>query len=179
MRNQLLVENSSIAANDGKTKGRASELSGNGHNRWGHHFSHSRNGTFLNLAIIAGALLAHLFGDWFAPAHPHFDDFLASIILMGVTGALVRDRRHDWIVQPLGATFVVTSAAFSWEVVAPNVLKNSTGDWLDVLAYWAGGAVYVAIRQFSDSAVRCEMGATARGSIGTLSISRRTKKWDD
>lgn len=74
----------------------------------------------------------------------HFNDFLGGISILGYVNLVLSLKKgRPWRIKRLVSCLVfVLFCGFCWEYVAPLVLENSTGDWLDVLAYLLGGAVY-------------------------------------
>jgi hypothetical protein len=99
------------------------------------------------LALAGGAYalnrLAHA-GHFFSS---YFDDVLAGAILLAWAGLLAPPGSGSakFVRSPLGALIIIAGASFVWEVLVPIVLPRSIGDPLDVLAYFAGAALYLGI----------------------------------
>lgn len=102
----------------------------------------------VHLMILGGGLLLYglvhaglVAGD--SPLRFHGPDVIAGAVLLSLFElAPVRPRLLTELLSTYGGkTALVLGASFSWEVVMPLLTSRSTPDWLDVLAYLAGGTM--------------------------------------
>jgi hypothetical protein len=117
--------------------------------RYGRHFPDA----ILNILLLIGCFGAYLANQYIFKAsgaeffHSYFNDVLAGLIVLAWSNliAFPAPKMARWIGSLQGAIIIVGGASFVWEVVAPNLLGRSRFDPLDVLAYFAGAALYVGI----------------------------------
>ena len=76
----------------------------------------------------------------------HFNDLLAIPLLLSYSGVLIEKvaKKKISIKLMIGLTII---SSFIWEYITPKLIKGSTGDWLDVLAYFMGLIVFIWIER--------------------------------
>ena len=75
----------------------------------------------------------------------HFNDLLAIPLLLSYTGFLMKKKGKMMNTKFLIGLTIVSS--FVWEYITPYYLKKSTGDWLDVLAYFIGLFIFLVLER--------------------------------
>lgn len=110
----------------------------------------------LNWVLMLGSFLIYLINRFFIKPlvsspfiHGYLADLLAPVLLMSFAGlwAYPIEKLNDWIHKPATALGLIGFAALVWEVVAPAVLRNSTADPLDFIAYLAGGCAFLFVHR--------------------------------
>ena len=75
----------------------------------------------------------------------HFNDLLAIPLLLSYAGFLMKRKGKTMNIKfVIGLTIV---SSFVWEYITPYYLKKSTGDWLDVLAYFIGLLIFLVLER--------------------------------
>ena len=75
----------------------------------------------------------------------HFNDLLAIPLLLSYSGFLIKRKGKTMNTKfVIGLTIV---SSFVWEYITPYYLKKSTGDWLDVLAYFIGLLIFLVLER--------------------------------
>ncbi len=75
----------------------------------------------------------------------HFNDLLAIPLLLSYAGFLMKRKGKTMNTKfVIGLTIV---SSFVWEYITPYYLKKSTGDWLDVLAYFIGLLIFLVLER--------------------------------
>jgi hypothetical protein len=107
--------------------------------------------TRLVAAITLSAYLLNQFA--LKPSgHPffvgYFNDVLAGGLLMALSNAMAGETNPiaQWIGSIWGTIMILAFASFSWEVLAPLLLADSQSDPLDIVAYYAGGFLFILSR---------------------------------
>lgn len=79
----------------------------------------------------------------------HFNDFLGGIsIIAYVNLVLSLKKNKPYRMESFGLVAVaIILIGLFWEVISPLYLPNSTGDPLDIIAYFAGGCAYYGINR--------------------------------
>lgn len=92
----------------------------------------------LNRVALMG--LSRFFDD-------QFNDFLVGALLLAYANILPArgTPAAGFIASLAGSAVIIAGAAFFWEVMTPMFVGHSKGDPRDVVAYFAGGAIYLAI----------------------------------
>ena len=77
----------------------------------------------------------------------HFSDFLAGIAILAYINALLSISKYsDGIINTLHSAAAVTGVCgVLWEYVFPAVFTHGTTDFLDIIAYVAGGIAYTML----------------------------------
>ncbi len=81
----------------------------------------------------------------------HFNDFLAPIVFMSFINIYIDFFRVDkkYKIKRLKVVMCLSIVCcIAWELVAPVILKRSTGDILDCLAYIMGAFLFWIIMRF-------------------------------
>jgi hypothetical protein len=74
----------------------------------------------------------------------HFNDYLGGISIVAYVNLVLSLKRGQiWrLVSPLACLVFALFCSLCWELIAPVFLSDSTGDWLDVVAYCLGALTY-------------------------------------
>ena len=108
------------------------------------------------LLIIAGTLLLYSLNRFtlvfsFLPlgfAGNHLNDLLGGVFILGFTNLILSFSRYQFRIDSWVKALVLSlSCALVWELAAPLFVPWSVGDPLDVIAYVAGGLVYLLIKR--------------------------------
>lgn len=80
----------------------------------------------------------------------HFNDFLGGISIMAYINLILSLKKDKplriekfWIL-----TLSIILIGIFWEVISPLYLSNSTGDPLDIFAYFLGGCAYFGLDKY-------------------------------
>ena len=72
----------------------------------------------------------------------HFNDLLAMPLLLSYSSILIKKK----LTYPFIISMTII-CSFVWEFVTPIFKNNSTGDWMDVVAYVVGSLLWVIERR--------------------------------
>lgn len=108
-------------------------------------------------AVAAGVILVvycanryhHLFDCCIPPSFTqfHFGDLCGGALFPAYSNLIALTVAKTPLVNSLKRVLVLEFVcSISWEAIAPIVLIRSTGDILDVLAYFCGGLTYLIFR---------------------------------
>lgn len=85
-------------------------------------------------------------GVLFEVLHWHLNDYLGEIVFLSYTNILIRIGGYKRIVKLLPIVCMVIVCCIVWEYIMPCILKYSTSDIKDCLAYFLGGITYWVIQ---------------------------------
>ena len=102
--------------------------------------NNNRSNSVVNLLILVSlyALNELYLKSLHAIFRNHFNDILAMPLLLSYSSILIK--------KTLTYPFIISMTiicSFVWEFVTPIFKTNSTGDWLDVVAYVVGSLLWV------------------------------------
>ena len=110
--------------------------------------------TLLNKWFIGGCLIwlagtiTRRSGHPFPVLNGYIDDLLAIPVIanMGLWFQRIFVIRNDYyVLSTWHVVFIVTYVSVLFELVLPYYSKTYTGDWLDVILYFAGGLFFYKI----------------------------------
>lgn len=107
----------------------------------------------MNLLVLIGGFGAYLVNQWLLKStgisffHSQFNDVLAGLLLLAWSNLVAAPAPAiaRWVASPRGAALLIGGASLVWEGVAPQLVAGARFDPLDVLAYFAGGALYLCL----------------------------------
>lgn len=109
---------------------------------------------FVCYLLARCVLMPSLDGGFFPSIlRSHLADFVGGVAFMAYTNLLFdlfkpnRRIRSILVIAPY-----IFACGLFWEFVAPFIVKPSTSDWWDVLAYVLGGALYWGIARVTEHA---------------------------
>jgi hypothetical protein len=70
----------------------------------------------------------------------HFNDLLAIPLLLSYSSILIKRK----LTYPFIISMTII-CSFVWEFITPILKTNSTGDWMDVVAYVVGSLLWIII----------------------------------
>ena len=79
----------------------------------------------------------------------HFNDFLGGIVFLSYVNIMISFSKYALATEIPSVLFYASLCSFAWEFIAPQISEKSTGDWLDVLAYFSGAFLYLIVVKLS------------------------------
>ena len=83
--------------------------------------------------------------QWFLVCY--FNDILAGLVLLSVTGLLLIAAKHPPLRRWWPMALILLGAGAVWECLAPLWKPGAVFDWWDFAAYQAGGLLYRLIAE--------------------------------
>ena len=107
----------------------------------------------MTLLVLPAAASVYLLNEWVLKSSGvgffgnHLNDVIAGAMLLAIANVITPPDNlvSRFVASALGSAIILVVASFVWEVAAPHILSNSTGDPLDVIAYFGGGAAYLTL----------------------------------
>lgn len=109
----------------------------------------------MNYVVILLGASAYVLNQWLLKAsgagffQDYFNDVIAGMLLLALASVMAGKDNPvaRWVTSLTGAAVILAFASFVWEVVTPALRSTAQADSLDVLAYFVGGSIYLAMRK--------------------------------